>query len=88
MARAFWQDMNALCMRVGTNGHYNCAFNAKTGRFETPDHWLPINASLFETQPELRAEIGKAVEHARAIGELRAMGAMEPANRPGGRAGA
>jgi len=82
----FWQDMNAFCLRVGTNGDYGCQL-MNNGRWETPDHWLPITAPLFDSKPELRAQVEKALAKARLIIEVRAMGAMPPAERPWKRKG-
>lgn len=80
-ASGFWQDMSALCLRVGRNGDYGCR-ETKPGRWETPDHWLPLDAPLFDSQPGIRAAIDKAVAMARSIIELRLMGAMPPPERP------
>jgi hypothetical protein len=85
-ASGFWQDMTAFCSRVGTNGDYGC-HPVNKGLWQTPDHWLPISAPLFDSKPELRVEVTKAVERARLIIELRAMGAMEAAQKPEKRPG-
>jgi hypothetical protein len=72
--------MTAFCVRVGTTGDYGCR-PVKGGRCETPDHCLPISAPLFDTRPELRAEVKKAEEQARVLIEVRAMAAMSPAEK-------
>lgn len=80
-ASGFWQDISAFCERVGKNGNYGCK-QGKSGRWGTPDHWLPVNAPLFDSSPQIRAAIDRALEMARTVIEVRAMGVMPPAERP------
>lgn len=77
----FWQDISAFCERVGRTGDYGCK-QGKSGRWGTTDHWLPADAPLFSSSAEIRAAIDKALEKASVIIEVRAMGAMPPAERP------
>jgi hypothetical protein len=70
---AYWQDIDAFCLRVGRTGEYGCVLTGK--HWWVPDHHRSLKDPLFDLRPDIRAAVDRALDRARTTIDLWRMGA-------------